>query len=814
MKNLICVVLLFAGITASAQICGEKGIATDPLNSYPNGRPTPYNPEKPAAANHFNWRLNPLVDGVNFMFTPVTGTPVPLLSPWHIANDPSVQYNAMAKGINSDYKPADGWEVFKVNLGRLADNTTYRMRVPVVPYIMLYNKYTGVLRIFAHLDRTGDYNSINVKLSVEDPATNSNTNYSAILGVGGETHQALDQTTSITSLSAVSTAPNNKTMFFWADFPLAYDGCVCNFASRMKVEFSAITNGEIKLKGNILGSVVPAVSQPSNPVFSIKNAVGAISSIGKAVMTASVLDITDAIKNVLGLTNIAPELKQALDIFNDMVKAGNTLDQLPSANKGKVSEAFVAVFNRISALSKSGNTSASILVATTELQGTLTNAFDFQNSRISFSTPGSQGSNDNPEENINNEQDPYGNVRPEYVTYNEILGAFALLKTPVVQVSYNSVGNPPPGTYSEFGYIDHQQVRFAINPTVPLIPGSTSPARRDNALKYVLNPILHTNWANTKIKVAMVARTKMGFQDQKAPRITGLSSNYPMKNLSVISKFYPNMLEKWNCIYYPGTNDVEACFPANSSNEFHTSNFDVYELISPLVPVEFLYDLKGEFTLYGTNGFETDSYNGVGTFQRLEDVRLKFFVDFESTDIGSDGKPVKSVMVFTYPLEIMVENSLPEPTPINLNQTRTPIPPVAATELQSFCTGMDYRARYKTVGLTTSKTLVQSTVFNARVADAEKVEMASKKTKNAAINVFPNPARDKVNIDFELTSSSDVIIQILDMNSQEIKSVTFKNRPKGKYREQINIGNPAPGTYVLKINANNKIASAKFIVVP
>jgi len=59
MKILFTFFLAAIVATTFAQVCDDKNIRTDPLSSYTApGIISPNNPEKQAAANRFNWRLD------------------------------------------------------------------------------------------------------------------------------------------------------------------------------------------------------------------------------------------------------------------------------------------------------------------------------------------------------------------------------------------------------------------------------------------------------------------------------------------------------------------------------------------------------------------------------------------------------------------------------------------------------------------------------------------------------------------------------------------------------------------------------------
>lgn len=80
------------------------------------------------------------------------------------------------------------------------------------------------------------------------------------------------------------------------------------------------------------------------------------------------------------------------------------------------------------------------------------------------------------------------------------------------------------------------------------------------------------------------------------------------------------------------------------------------------------------------------------------------------------------------------------------------------------------------------------------------------------VKLSPNPAGEYTNVSYELTESSDVEISVYSLSGSLVKTVKFSLQPAGKYTETITLSDLSSGTYVMKLNAEGKVSSSKFIV--
>lgn len=83
--------------------------------------------------------------------------------------------------------------------------------------------------------------------------------------------------------------------------------------------------------------------------------------------------------------------------------------------------------------------------------------------------------------------------------------------------------------------------------------------------------------------------------------------------------------------------------------------------------------------------------------------------------------------------------------------------------------------------------------------------------ENGAVNIYPNPAADVINIELELNRTADeVSYELYDMTGRMIKKVNSKNVITEKV--QINVQALSTGNYILKVNADEAVSSHKVSV--
>tara|TARA_R110001632_G_scaffold43376_1_gene109855 strand:+ start:12339 stop:14558 length:2220 start_codon:yes stop_codon:yes gene_type:complete len=77
--------------------------------------------------------------------------------------------------------------------------------------------------------------------------------------------------------------------------------------------------------------------------------------------------------------------------------------------------------------------------------------------------------------------------------------------------------------------------------------------------------------------------------------------------------------------------------------------------------------------------------------------------------------------------------------------------------------------------------------------------------------LFPNPAKDVLNLHFKMNDSNDVEILLYDLQGRTVRRVLYNNQSQ-KFEQSISTKDVASGIYLIKVNSGNKSVTKKLII--
>lgn len=101
------------------------------------------------------------------------------------------------------------------------------------------------------------------------------------------------------------------------------------------------------------------------------------------------------------------------------------------------------------------------------------------------------------------------------------------------------------------------------------------------------------------------------------------------------------------------------------------------------------------------------------------------------------------------------------------------------------------------------------------IGDYNVVGIKNHKPKDARkpLMLFPNPARNNVNVEFNMENTGMATIQVYDISGREVKRALDKSQlTKGKHRISFSVYDLKPGTYIVRVIADKVIYSANMVV--
>jgi hypothetical protein len=470
MKKIIFIIfMILSHVSFGQQNCDEKGITTDPNN--------PINPQGEPFLNNgdFNWTTPGLWDYYRSDWEQV-------LNPFDDSGNPNIDYISVPIEIR-DNKPEDGWELITYRLGYdyLDSPLAIPSQIPISvlngtthPSFILYNKYTGLLRVLVFLNRewfNEDYQTANILL--EHEANLQGQLQNALFSFSEPIVNSLDNFKKQFQFESANIVNVDDGLWLIGDFPMAYDPCVCNFQTNLNVKSNLILEAEVNLEGIIENTDLVTVTEDgstqevkvfddfkefygkttggvTNGLKKYKELDGYVSQLGKLFAKEkstkkkeeSSFDLQKFIANIF---------KGSQEVEASSSNNGGLGGLLKSVPKIGAIVGFVDFFisgGKSGSTANKENVSPMAFEANVKMSGTISTTANGPN--IKFATPGSQL---NP-----------SNLTREIPMYNEALGVFNLTKTPIIEYV----------RYKRFNFLEdiHQYkprpLEFALNPAAGL----------------------------------------------------------------------------------------------------------------------------------------------------------------------------------------------------------------------------------------------------------------------------------------------------------------------------------------------------------
>jgi hypothetical protein len=526
MKKLVLILgsmlLSITGIKAQqqTQACDDNGSGTGSVNgthtdptiglSIAQGGATPAN--STYQQNTFDWRAP---SWPFYYFSTFGGGQIinPTLNPFS-STDNYLRYQVAKDLTHSDFQPKDGWELVKQDFGFYYGSNNYNgfgnniwdgggnTHNPGYPsatqqfsdsydgmaYFILYNKYSGTLRVFVTIPLV---NSGEDKIYVHLAFTDNNGDKPSGLFNhynNPETTGALslDQKTIVGDIGAVAAYPYpGSDKFFFADFQMAYDPCVCIFQSGIHVYFEHINTANVQLTGRFAG-VAQDIANVSNGTGTSygdgRPGTGPTTSVPENFVASIFADPNGNPQSVMqsyaGISNASADAQLAqvgtgIEAIGQFASAFIKGSQAAESEGTDISADYTAYSDAIGGVAKTveffsysgsseatvGNAHALILSGYENLSGTISTTIMDNGYDAYIAVPGSPETTDGvqPTEYTFNDN---GDAIPSYPMYNEPLGLFALLKKPAVYEyrhypdinNYGEVCYLPPPTSDQYAY--------------------------------------------------------------------------------------------------------------------------------------------------------------------------------------------------------------------------------------------------------------------------------------------------------------------------------------------------------------------------
>lgn len=226
-------------------------------------------------------------------------------SPYFSSGLTNPNTNEFSQYTAKDFSVADGWELIQYDFGTPSVGTDF-------PYLILYNKRTGLLRVFvAFANLLSQNNAITIELKYVN-----NESRSAILeNFSGTGRHGTNSFNNNVPPVGINNFYLNQILYWYnADFYLQYDPCICNFetALELNVKLASSSTLQFNVEGTAIQNLGPDVAtdtygrtgnigNQTNPSSPLSNIVSVLKNAGKGAEWAS-----DMIKNKNNYLNLKP----------------------------------------------------------------------------------------------------------------------------------------------------------------------------------------------------------------------------------------------------------------------------------------------------------------------------------------------------------------------------------------------------------------------------------------------------------------------------------------------------------------------------
>jgi hypothetical protein len=287
-KTIITLIYLTYTLSVIGQVCSDcyedNGISTnpnDPENCQIELR-WPTSSFTNQFKNTFDWAKNsndqfhtiPLNDQAGWQVPDFTGGPFAMFSPY---TQDYLKDNSLSVEEH-DWHWEDGWELMWMNTGYYPNGDVYHDHTlninPIVestnlphhrqiPYIIIYNRYTGKMRAFFNVfAELGTYQHIQLVVKYQSDKT-----VSGILRHLANYDIPLDRKTEVLEFNTQFLNGNNINRWFITEFQLGFDPCVCDYFSELTFELWGLTSFDVSLTGRSISADLELKDQNGNPIY-------------------------------------------------------------------------------------------------------------------------------------------------------------------------------------------------------------------------------------------------------------------------------------------------------------------------------------------------------------------------------------------------------------------------------------------------------------------------------------------------------------------------------------------------------------------
>jgi|694.fasta_scaffold06233_7 hypothetical protein len=718
---------------------------------------SPKNTEKPTKKNtFFDWtNLGSLSVFAQYFPAPYDN----IASPFHQDNNAPLAHFF----DNPDRLSKDGWELIKYNLGYLENGSANGFANRDI-YIVLYNKYTAILRVFVASNESIGFNGLRVTMQF-----NYGTQ-SSLLSNASEIF-ALDTFKPNPSITGI--VGYRPGLWSYADFSLTYDPCTCKNESRIAITIDYINTLTIKLNGAVDGSIVSTdgnskLTNVNQDGYSFANLVDGAKKAKKTYddLDGFVKDQFNAI-DIVGKTNLQVKAealfrKNSINDFQKEIKKSNFLKAglktLPYIGAALDLLDFFIGGGRESSGPQEVRIMPMALQADVTLSGEIIGSYPYPD--IVFNTPGSK--------NVPCKDDT------QYPYYNEVLGVFNLLETP--KIISNNLENTQ---YYDNGTGYYYERILDAYQAAPI--------------KYVINPAAGFRTDNVEI---MASLDFGSFKTSYVPLSAITSFSIEAGHIASLDQ-YSNGSPNYSVLGCTDNQPVALRLLVNLERLNSTADTqDV--LIAIKYPLQFIDNSSFVFAPKYCDAIPNINLDKISLVNQTINYDIfswqEITIGPNVTFVGNRILRAPNVTILSggaIPPNVSVQSMLPN------GHIPFQIPPVAQSEINSFCASNTYNVQSRTVRKAT-----EVEVENYSAFDVDKL-----------LTAYPNPTSGKVSFRYYIEEPSQVRLNLVSTTGTVVATPVDAYQEAGPYEFNYDASHLPAGIYIYTLETSKEKETRRLVII-
>lgn len=769
-----------------------------------------------------------------------------IINPFYDANNNNLQHliNTNFPELQ-DNKPEDGWELINFSMGQQFDTDasgalTIQNETEFHPKLILYNKFTGVLRVFVFFDKSlvnSDYETAVIRLQPDyDNITNQDNVPALFQHIDGVIKPLADFERHERGLSVVNNVEIAAGEWIYADFAMSYDPCVCFYDYiKLYVDVDVINSSTIDLGGSITLDGYVDVSNKKGDVDN-SNFIQSVLKSGKKGQTAnkSVKGFNEMLeKSSKNLGVKALKVKQFKKFTETVVTAGTVAVPYVGIAIGII-DFFVTTGQKKNADDKPSKPTRNPI----SLQGDITLSGGITDitpgTDYYIEVPGSQNQNSNAIEHI--------------PMYNQPLGVMTMLEAPKIKYATYYAPTNVPFRNSWNQQMSITQFQVDENPEILINPASGLELEE---LKVSL--VLDYKSHDYREEDELVNRYEVKGDWHNKPAI--FDSNIMTQTWNGYWPYFSEQASTFNeekhiddSLYRLSLGQIPiGCFEESSFYLFNQHSY-LFEEALPKIYIRFNATLKRigepdaervkivqmhhipvESYMYDQQTLPEPTYEIVtneenfgysikkpsqsgGAIYPEKNSWIKDFLGFSNETIGPGN-------IYAWTSIVLDENVIILPpfdahageliSAYPKNQFNPEIKFKAGSYLDNTC--LDPASNFlSTVNLQTycSSTSKYNPVYSKRDLFSEAIEQEIEYD----FNLYPNPTDDLVNVEVALRDGANYTIEMLDLSGRVVYTQTLSSSQFNNSTHQINTSNFESGIYFVNVTEGDNRMTKRLII--